>query len=232
MYQCTAIMDTMIPDLPKAWKTHLQAEMQKDYWQPLTLEVNASYLIDEPPVYPPAPLAFNALELCSPDQVKVVILGQDPYHGDGQAMGLSFSVPDGVKIPPSLQNIYKELASDLDRPIPTSGNLEHWAKQGVLLLNSTLTVESGNAGSHQGKGWEQFTDQIIKTVSKEKENVVFILWGKFAEAKSDLIDESKHLILTAPHPSPLSAHRGFLGCKHFSQTNEYLKQNNHSEIKW
>jgi uracil-DNA glycosylase len=232
MYQCTAIMDTMIPDLPKAWKTHLHVEMQKDYWQPLTLEINASYLIDEPPVYPPAPLVFNALELCPLDKVKVVILGQDPYHGEGQAMGLSFSVPDGVKIPPSLQNIYKEIASDLDQPIPDSGNLEHWAKQGVLLLNATLTVEASSAGSHQGKGWEQFTDQIIKTVSNEREHVIFLLWGKYAQAKQSLVDESKHLILTASHPSPLSAHRGFLGCKHFSQTNEYLKQNNHSEIKW
>jgi uracil-DNA glycosylase len=222
----------MIPDLPQAWKTHLQAEMQKDYWRPLTLEINASYLIDEPSVYPPAPRVFNALMLCPLDQVKVVILGQDPYHGPNQAMGLSFSVPDGVKIPPSLQNIYKEIASDLDQPIPDSGNLEHWAKQGVLLLNATLTVEASSAGSHQGKGWEQFTDQIIKTVSNKREHVVFLLWGKYAQAKQSLVDESKHLILTAPHPSPLSAHRGFLGCRHFSQTNEYLKQNNHSEIKW
>lgn len=222
----------MIPDLPEAWKTHLQAELQKDYWQPLTLEVNASYLIDEPPVYPPAPLVFRALELCSSDQVKVVILGQDPYHGVDQAMGLSFSVPNGFKIPPSLQNIYKEIADDLNQSIPKSGNLEHWAKQGVLLLNATLTVEASNAGSHQGKGWEQFTDQIIKTVSNEKENVVFLLWGKFAQAKSNLIDESKHLILTAPHPSPLSAHRGFFGCNHFSQTNNYLKAQNLTEITW
>ncbi|MFT5831664.1 MAG: uracil-DNA glycosylase [Candidatus Paceibacteria bacterium] len=225
-------MKVMIPDLPEAWKTHLQAELQKDYWQPLTLEVNASYLIDEPPVYPPAPLVFRALELCSSDQVKVVILGQDPYHGVDQAMGLSFSVPNGFKIPPSLQNIYKEIADDLNQSIPKSGNLEHWAKQGVLLLNATLTVEASNAGSHQGKGWEQFTDQIIKTVSNEKENVVFLLWGKFAQAKSNLIDESKHLILTAPHPSPLSAHRGFFGCNHFSQTNNYLKAQNLTEITW
>ena len=232
MYQCTVIMDTMIPDIPEAWKTHLQRETEKDYWQPLTLEVNASYLINEPPVYPPAPLVFNALKLCPPTKVKVVILGQDPYHGPGQAIGLSFSVPNGAKVPPSLQNIYKEIAVDLDQPIPTSGDLKHWAKQGALLLNSTLTVESGNAGSHQGKGWEQFTDQIIKTVSNEREHVVFLLWGKFAESKSDLIDESKHLILTAPHPSPLSAHRGFFGCKHFSQTNEYLKNHSIKEIKW
>jgi len=222
----------MIPDLPKTWKTQLQDETTKDYWQALTLDINASYLINEPPVYPPAPLVFNALKLCPPDQVKVVILGQDPYHGSGQAMGLSFSVPDGVKIPPSLQNIYKELADDLNQTIPASGNLEHWAKQGVLLLNSTMTVEAGSASSHQGKGWEQFTDQIIKTVSNDCEHAVFLLWGKFAEAKSDLIDESKHLILIAPHPSPLSAHRGFFGCRHFSLTNAFLENHAIESIAW
>ena len=225
-------MGGMIPDLPKPWKTLLEPELQKPYWQPLSLEINASYLINEPPVYPHAPLLFNALELCSPKNVRVVILGQDPYHGDGQAMGLSFSVPDGTKNPPSLKNIYKEIASDLDQAIPTSGNLTHWAKQGVLLLNATLTVEAANAGSHQGKGWEQFTDQIIKTVSDEQDHVVFMLWGKFAEAKSSLVDESKHLILSAPHPSPLSAHRGFLGSKHFSLCNEYLKNHSIKPIKW
>jgi len=222
----------MIPDLPEAWKTLLAPELQKNYWQALTLDINASYLIGDPPVYPPAPLVFNALALCSPSQVRVVILGQDPYHGEGQAMGLSFSVPDGTKIPPSLQNIYKEIASDLDQPIPHSGDLTQWTKQGVLLINSTLTVEAGSAGSHQGKGWEQFTDHIIQSVSDQQNHVVFILWGKFAQAKSSLINESKHLILTAPHPSPLSAHRGFLGCKHFSQCNEYLKQHNLAKIKW
>ena len=225
-------MIAMIPDLPQAWKTYLEAETKQPYWEPLTLEINASYLIDEPPVYPPALLVFNALELCLLNKVKVVILGQDPYHGAGQAMGLSFSVPDTQKIPPSLQNIYKEIASDLEQTIPTSGDLTHWAKQGVLLLNATLTVESGNAGSHQGKGWEQFTDQIIRTVSAEQEHVVFLLWGKFAEAKSSLIDESKHLILTASHPSPLSAHRGFFGSKHFSQCNEYLKNHAIEPIAW
>jgi len=222
----------MIPDLPEAWKTNLQTETEKPHWQTLTLDINASYLINDPPVYPPAPLVFNALKLCPPNQVKVVILGQDPYHGEGQAMGLSFSVPDGVKIPPSLQNIYKEIASDLDQPIPETGNLELWAKQGVLLLNATLTVEAGNAGSHQSKGWEQFTDQIICTISQERQHVVFLLWGKFAQDKSNLIDASKHLILTAPHPSPLSAHRGFFGCKHFSQTNEYLENHAIKPIAW
>jgi uracil-DNA glycosylase len=222
----------MIPDLPVPWKTYLEAETKKPYWESLTLDINASYLIDEPRVYPPAPLVFTALKLCPLHKVKVVILGQDPYHGPKQAMGLSFSVPDRQKVPPSLQNIYKELAADLLQPIPESGNLKHWAKQGVLLLNSTLTVDAGNAGSHQGKGWEQFTDQIIKTVSTEQAHVVFILWGKFAEAKRSLIDDKKHLILTAPHPSPLSAHRGFFGCKHFSQSNEYLKNHSIQEIEW
>ncbi len=222
----------MIPELPEEWKTYLQSETTKDYWQALTLDVNASYLINEPPIYPPAPLVFNALQLCPLDTAKVVILGQDPYHGPGQAMGLSFSVPDGVKIPPSLQNIYKEIADDLGQPIPDNGNLEHWSIQGVLLLNATLTVEAANAGSHQGKGWEQFTDQIIKTVSDEQEHVVFLLWGKFAQDKANLIDESKHLILTAPHPSPLSAHRGFFGCKHFSQCNKYLQNHAINPIAW
>ena len=222
----------MIPDLPTPWKTYLADETKKLYWEALMLDINASYLINEPPVYPPAPLVFNALKLCPPSGVKIVILGQDPYHGPKQAMGLSFSVPDKVKVPPSLQNIYKELADDLDQPIPASGNLTHWAKQGVLLLNATLTVEASNAGAHQGRGWEQFTDQIIKTVSTEQDHVVFILWGKFAAAKSSLIDEQKHLILTAPHPSPLSSHRGFFGCKHFSQANEYLKNHDEKEILW
>jgi len=225
-------MTVMIPDLPTPWKTYLAGETKKPYWEALTLDINASYLINEPPVYPPAPLVFNALKLCPPSGVKIVILGQDPYHGPKQAMGLSFSVPDKVKVPPSLRNIYKELADDLDQPIPTSGNLTHWAKQGVLLLNATLTVEQGNAGSHQGRGWEQFTDQIIKTVSTEQDHVVFILWGKFAASKGSLIDEHKHLILTAPHPSPLSSHRGFFGCKHFSQANEYLKNHDEKEILW
>jgi len=225
-------MRIMIPELPAAWKTLLESELHKPYFQQLTLDINASYLIDEPPIYPPAPLVFNALKLCPPNDVRVVILGQDPYHGAGQAMGLAFSVPDRIKIPPSLRNIYKELASDLDQAIPHSGNLTSWAKQGVLLLNTTLTVEAGNAGSHQGKGWEKFTDHIIATISDQQDHVVFMLWGKFAESKADLIDESKHLILTAPHPSPLSAHRGFFGCKHFSQCNAYLRSHSNNEIIW
>lgn len=222
----------MIPEIPDAWKTLLLPETVKPYWEALTLEVNASYLINEPPIYPPAPLVFEALELCPPNKVKVVILGQDPYHGEGQAMGLSFSVPDEVKTPPSLKNIYKEIADDLDQPISDSGNLTHWAKQGVLLLNASLTVEAGNAGSHQGKGWEQFTDAIIQTLSEQREHVVFLLWGNHAKSKESLIDTNKHLVLTAPHPSPLSANRGFLGCKHFSKCNEYLKNHAIKPIVW
>lgn len=222
----------MIPDLPNTWKTLLEPETKKSYWEPLTLGVNASYLVEDPPIYPPAPLVFNALKLCPPEKVRVVILGQDPYHGPGQAVGLSFSVPAGTKVPPSLQNIYKEIESDLGQSIPDSGDLTHWAKQGVLLPNATLTVEAANAGSHQEKGWEQFTDQIIRTVSDEQSHVVFMLWGKYAQTKSHLIDESKHLILAAPHPSPLSAHRGFLGCKHFSKANQYLKHHAIEPIAW
>jgi len=222
----------MIPDLPDPWKTLIGAETKKDYFKQLMLDVEASYLINNPPIYPPAELVYNALELCAPKKTKVVILGQDPYHGKDQAMGLAFSVLGGTKIPPSLMNIFKELKSDVGIPIPESGNLSHWANQGVLLLNATLTVEAENAGSHQGKGWEQFTDHIIETISAKQQHVVFILWGNYAQAKSNLIDESKHLILTAPHPSPLSAHRGFFGSKHFSQTNEYLQQHKITPIEW
>jgi uracil-DNA glycosylase len=222
----------MIPELTNPWKTLIGAETKKDYFKQLMLDVEASYLINNPPIYPPAELVYNALELCAPKKTKVVILGQDPYHGKDQAMGLAFSVLGGTKIPPSLMNIFKELKSDVGMPIPESGNLSHWANQGVLLLNATLTVEAENAGSHQGKGWEQFTDHIISAISDQRKHVVFILWGNYAQAKSYLIDESKHLILTAPHPSPLSAHRGFFGSKHFSQTNEYLEQHKITPIEW
>lgn len=215
-----------------SWKAALATEFEKEYFTKLVGEVRVAYLAGQPPIYPPAPLIFNAFALCPFDKVKVVILGQDPYHGPGQAMGLSFSVPDGERVPPSLQNIYKEIHADLGTPIAASGNLEHWAKQGVLLLNATLTVEQSNAGSHQGKGWETFTDAVIQKISDEKEHVVFLLWGAYAGAKSALIDGTKHLVLKAPHPSPLSAHRGFLGCKHFSKCNEYLKENGLKEIEW
>jgi uracil-DNA glycosylase len=213
-----------------SWKQVLKNEFEKDYFKALTKTVREKYLQDV--VFPPPTLVFNALELCPFEQVKVVILGQDPYHGAGQAHGLSFSVPDGIKIPPSLKNIYKEIASDLGKEIPTSGNLEPWTKQGVLLLNATLTVEAGKPGSHQKLGWETFTDTIIKKISDERERVVFLLWGNYAQAKKSLIDEDKHFILEAPHPSPFSAHSGFFGCKHFSQTNEYLKTHNFHAIDW
>ncbi len=213
-----------------SWKKALTSEFTKSYFVNLTAAIDKAYRTEK--VYPAAENIFQAFAFCPLDQVKVVILGQDPYHGADQAQGLSFSVPDNVKMPPSLRNIYKEIKSDCGSEMPESGDLEHWAKQGVLLLNSTLTVEAGNPASHQGLGWESFTDEVIKIISTQKEHVVFLLWGKFAEAKSELIDETKHLILTTSHPSPFSAHRGFLGSKHFTQTNNYLKKNNLTIIKW
>lgn len=215
-----------------SWKAALTAEFNKEYFSQLTAEVHADYLLNDPPIYPPAPLLFNAFNLTPLPNVRVVILGQDPYHGPGQAMGLSFSVPDGIPVPPSLQNTYKEIKADIGTDIPTSGNLERWATQGVLLLNATLSVAHKQAGSHQKRGWETFTDQVIKTISDEREHVVFLLWGTYAGKKAELIDEKKHLVLTAPHPSPLSAHRGFLGCKHFSKTNQYLKSKGLEQIVW
>lgn len=216
--------------LEESWKLALKDEIEKPYFAELSSRVREAYLTK--PIFPPPKYIFNALDLCPLKDVRVVILGQDPYHGPGQAHGLCFSVQDGVRIPPSLLNIYKEISTDLNIPMPQSGNLERWAKQGVLLLNATLTVEKGNAGSHQNWGWETFTDSIIKTVSDKNEHVVFLLWGSYAQAKASLINESKHLILKAPHPSPLSAHRGFLGCKHFSKTNQYLEEHNLPEIRW
>ncbi len=216
--------------MEQSWKKVLEEEFNKPYFETLTREVREAYLAGA--VYPPPKLIFNALALCPFDAVKVVILGQDPYHGPGQAHGLSFSVPDGVRPPPSLQNIYKEIQSDLGTPVSPSGNLERWATQGVLLLNATLTVEKGNAGSHQGKGWEPFTDAIIKKISDDKKHAVFLLWGNFARSKAAFIDHTKHLILEAAHPSPFSAHSGFFGCKHFSKTNKYLREHNLKEIDW
>ena len=183
-------------------------------------------------IYPPGSQIFAALDSTPFDRVKVVILGQDPYHGPGQAHGLCFSVAPGVAVPPSLQNIFKEIARDLDLPRPTHGCLTSWAKQGVLLLNAVLTVERGLAGSHQGKGWEILTDACIETLNREREGLVFLLWGSHAQAKGRLIDSQRHLILKAPHPSPLSAHRGFLGCGHFSRANRYLEQCGRSPIDW
>ncbi len=214
-----------------SWREALSDEFEKPYFVTLTTTVSALYRGDEP-VFPPQQFLFNAFTLCPFDPVKVVILGQDPYHGAGQAHGLCFSVQDGVRIPPSLQNIYKELESDLGTPPRTSGDLTDWAQQGVLLLNTTLTVKDGLPNSHQGLGWETFTDAVIKKISDEKEHLVFLLWGAHAQKKGALIDREKHLVLEAPHPSPLSAHRGFFGCTHFSKTNEYLMKQSKKPIVW
>jgi uracil-DNA glycosylase len=213
-----------------SWRAALQTEFEKPYFGDLSKRIKEAYLSRV--VYPAPKSVFSAFTLCPFDKVKVVIIGQDPYHGVGQAHGLSFSVPDGVKTPPSLQNIYKEIKADLGIEVPVCGNLERWAKQGVLLLNATLTVEDGKPASHQGLGWEIFTDAVIKTISDQKEHVVFLLWGNFARSKASLIDKTKHLILEAPHPSPFSAHSGFFGCKHFSQANVYLKKHSKAEILW
>jgi uracil-DNA glycosylase len=213
-----------------SWKKALKEEFEKPYFETLANFVKWEYEIGT--VYPPAKFIFNAFD-CTPfDQVKVVILGQDPYHGPNQAHGLAFSVTDQVPTPPSLVNIYKEIKSDLGKDIPPSGNLERWAKQGVLLLNATLTVRASQAGSHQNQGWEQFTDAVIKTLSDQKEHLVFLLWGSYAQKKGTVIDTSKHLILKSVHPSPLSAYNGFFGGKHFSQTNDYLKSHGLEPIDW
>jgi uracil-DNA glycosylase len=212
------------------WKTLLKSEFEKDYFTKLTQFVRDEYHAHE--VFPPANKIFNAFDLCPLEKTRVVILGQDPYHDVNQAHGLCFSVLNGVRIPPSLQNIYKEIAADLGKKPPLTGNLEHWATQGVLLLNATLTVRAHMPGSHQNKGWEEFTDNVIKLLACENENLVFLLWGAYAIKKSSFLDANRHLILTSPHPSPLSAHRGFLGNKHFSKTNIYLKSKGMTEIDW
>jgi uracil-DNA glycosylase len=213
-----------------SWKEALQEEFDKEYFKELSGFVKNEYISTT--VYPNPKFIFNAFELCPFDKVSVVILGQDPYHGPGQAHGLCFSVPENIAMPPSLKNIYKEIVSDVGGVIPSHGNLEHWARQGVLLLNATLTVRKGEAGSHQHKGWEEFTDAGIRTLSEKKENLVFILWGNYARAKRVLINENKHLILEAAHPSPFSAYNGFFGCKHFSKTNEYLEDHGKDPILW
>jgi uracil-DNA glycosylase len=214
-----------------SWKTVLNSEFNQDYFKYIK-----QFIINEKQqgkeVYPPGKLIFNAFNLTPFNNVKVVIIGQDPYHGAGQAHGLSFSVPSGVKTPPSLQNIYKEIHNDLGLPIPQHGNLEAWAKQGVLLLNAVLTVNANEPASHKAAGWENFTNAVIFYLSQQKSNLVFMLWGKFAQEKELLIDSSKHLVLKAAHPSPFSAHQGFLGCKHFSKTNDYLFQNGIVGIDW
>lgn len=220
----------MTSNIDPKWAQKLQSEWQQPYFEQLSNYVDSEY--NKQTIYPPKKLIFNAFKSCNFDHLKVVILGQDPYHGEGQAHGLCFSVNEGIKIPPSLRNIYKEITSDLEIETPKSGNLERWAEQGILLLNATLTVRENEAGSHQKKGWEIFTDAVIKIISEEKEGVVFLLWGNYAIKKGEIIDASKHHILTAAHPSPLSASRGFLGCKHFSKTNAYLKQKGLPQINW
>lgn len=216
--------------LEQSWKDALADEFEKPYFTALREFVHAEY--QHGVVYPPPKLIFNAFDSCPFGDVQVVILGQDPYHGEGQAHGLSFSVPEGVNQPPSLQNIYKEIVDDIGGAAPAHGNLEHWTKQGVLLLNATLTVRAAQAGSHQGKGWEEFTDAAIATLSEGREHLVFMLWGKYAQNKGAVIDREKHLVLEAAHPSPFSAHHGFFGCKHFSQANAYLVEHGHDVIAW
>lgn len=216
--------------IDSSWKSRLANEFNAPYFEQLTNFVRDAYTHHQ--IFPPAKLIFNAFDLCPFDKVKVVIIGQDPYHGLGQAHGLSFSVNENIPLPPSLKNIYQEIRSDLGIQPLSHGNLERWAKQGVLLLNATLTVEADLAGSHQKKGWETFTDSAIKAVAEEKEHVVFLLWGNYAQQKAQYIDRTQHLVLTAVHPSPLSAHRGFFGCKHFSQTNQYLTEHGLEPINW
>lgn len=217
--------------IEQSWKEALEEEFKKPYFERLTTTVREAYRGGEP-IYPPPQLIFNAFALCPFDSVSVVILGQDPYHGRGQAHGLCFSVQDGVRIPPSLKNIYKELSADLGVPVRTSGNLMHWATQGILLLNTTLTVQEGKPNSHRGLGWELFTDAVIQKISDEREHVVFLLWGAHAQKKGASIDRKKHLVLEAPHPSPLSAYTGFFGCKHFSKTNAYRVTVGKKPIVW
>lgn len=212
------------------WDSVRQQEEQKDYYKQLD-----AFLLDEylhQTVYPPAEKVFNALKLTALDKVKCVIIGQDPYHEPGQAMGLSFSVPQGVAIPRSLQNIYKELQNECGCYIPNNGDLTYWAEQGVLLLNSVLTVRAHNAGSHAGKGWEQYTDVILQAINKQDRPIVYMLWGNYAKAKAEYVDNAKHLVLKASHPSPYSANYGFFGCGHFKKCNEFLESNGITPIDW
>ena len=223
-------MQEINPVIEKVWKEILWEEFQSPYFSELK-----EFLVEEKKsftIYPPGNHIFNAFQHTPYDQVKVVVLGQDPYHGTGQAHGLCFSVPPGIPQPPSLVNIFKELQADLNIPVPSHGNLEKWADQGVLLLNATLTVRASQAGSHQNKGWETFTSRVIEKTSAMKSGVVFLLWGRYAQAKENLIDGQKHLILKAAHPSPFSAYSGFFGCRHFSKTNEYLEKQGVTGIDW
>lgn len=216
--------------LDASWKRHLQSEFEQPYFKELAEFVRAEYLHE--PVYPPPQHIFRAFELCPFDEVKVVILGQDPYHGPGQANGLCFAVGESVALPPSLQNIFKEIEADTGRAPDPNGDLARWAKQGVLLLNATLTVRARLPGSHQGKGWERFTDAAIDALSREREHLVFLLWGNYAKQKGARIDRSKHCVLESPHPSPFSAHSGFLGNRHFTKANAYLAEHGVHLIDW
>jgi len=223
-------MQSINPQIEESWKHVLQEEFDAPYFQGLT-----EFLREEKKkhiIYPPGPLIFSAFNHTPFNRVKVVILGQDPYHGPGQAHGLCFSVPDGVHHPPSLVNIFKEIESDLGIPVPKSSNLTKWASQGVLLVNAILTVRANEPTSHQNKGWETFTNAVIRNLSEKRKNLVFLLWGNYAQAKESLIDSGRHYILKAAHPSPLSANRGFFGCRHFSRTNQILSEQGVNEIDW
>lgn len=223
----------MQSSLPSSWSKVINEEFHKDYFIHLNETVTKFYAAETKCIFPPEELIFRAFDLCSFEKLKVVILGQDPYPTLGNANGLSFSVADSVKVlPKSLKNIFLEVQEDLKIDFPKNGNLERWANQGVLLLNSILTVDEGSSNSHKDIGWEQFTDAVIHKISTEKSNIVFLLWGTKAIAKKEIIDCKKHLVLTAPHPSPLSAYRGFFGCKHFSQTNQYFRELGITEINW
>ena len=226
----TPLSTRIEPDIDASWKNVLIEDFNSKSFVELK-----EFLLDERSkhkVYPPGKQIFSAFNFTPFDEVKVVILGQDPYHGPGQAHGLCFSVAPGIRIPPSLVNIYKELHDDTGVSIPSHGNLENWARQGVLLLNATLTVRASQAGSHQGKGWEEFTDSVIRKLSAGRSHIVFMLWGRYAQAKEVLIDQNKHLVLRAAHPSPFSAHNGFLGCKHFTKANDYLEAHSISPVDW
>ena len=216
--------------IDESWKRELAEEFEKRYFEELTTFVRNEYATST--IYPPARLIFNAFDHCPFDKVKVVIIGQDPYHGAGQANGLCFSVNKGIKMPPSLVNIFKEIAADTGRPMPADGDLTRWSEQGVLLLNATLTVRAGNAGSHQRRGWEEFTDAAIRILAEKRRNLVFILWGSYAQRKGSFINREHHLVLSSPHPSPLSAHAGFFGNHHFTLTNDYLVKHGQKPIEW
>ncbi|MCB0496551.1 MAG: uracil-DNA glycosylase [Cyclobacteriaceae bacterium] len=216
--------------IDESWKQKLAPEFKKPYFDSLVDFVKSEYANHR--VFPPGKKIFSAFDHCSFDDARVVIIGQDPYHGVGQANGLCFSVSDGIRTPPSLVNIFKEINDDLGKPVPASGNLERWADQGVLLLNATLTVRASSPGSHQNKGWEEFTDAVIRVLNEEKEHLVFMLWGSYAQKKGAIIDRSKHLVLESAHPSPFAAHRGFFGNKHFSKCNTYLKEWELEPIDW